>query len=99
VELLFAVLGGIICGGIAHVIMPWRALRGVLLGPAVGGIVAAVAWEALTWAGWKYGDTWIWVVALVGAGVVALVVEFVVGPRREHRDASFFDQMQTTGRA
>jgi uncharacterized membrane protein YeaQ/YmgE (transglycosylase-associated protein family) len=99
VELLFAVLGGILCGAIAHVIMPWRALRGVLLGPTVGGVVAAVVWEALTWAGWKYGGTWIWVVALVGAGVVALVVEWVVGPRREHRDASFFEHVQTTGRA
>ncbi|MFZ7088294.1 hypothetical protein [Curtobacterium sp. RRHDQ10] len=88
-ELLFVVLGGIVVGAVAHVVMPWRSTRGVLLAPAIGGIVAAVLWEALTWAGWSYGGTWIWVVALVGAGVVALVVEWIVGPRRLRADDEF----------
>jgi uncharacterized membrane protein YeaQ/YmgE (transglycosylase-associated protein family) len=97
VELLFAVLGGIICGAVAHVILPWRAARGVLLGPAVAGAVAAVLWEALTWAGWKYGDTWIWVIALVGGGVVALLVEWILSPRREHADAHYFSHAKAAG--
>jgi uncharacterized membrane protein YeaQ/YmgE (transglycosylase-associated protein family) len=96
-ELLFAVLGGIVCGLIAHGILPWRGTRGVLLGPSVGGIVAAIAWEAMTWAGWKYDDTWIWVISLVAAGVLALVVEWAVGPSRDRRDVEYFAQAR--GRA
>lgn len=96
-ELLFAVLGGLICGAIAHVVLPWRSSRGSLLGPAVGGIVAAVVWEVLTWAGWKYDGTWIWVLALVGAGVVALVVEWVLGKRRTAADAEYHDRIAARG--
>lgn len=96
-ELLFAVLGGLILGAVAHVVLPWRSSRGSLLGPAVGGIVAAVLWEALTWAGWQYDATWIWVVALVGAGVVALVVEWVLGKRRTAADAAYYERVKASG--
>jgi len=92
VELLFAVLGGIVLGAVAHVVVPWRSTRGALLGPVVGGVVAAVAWEALTWAGWRYDGTWIWVVALIGAGVVAVVTEWVLGTRRARADEAFFER-------
>jgi len=97
VELLFVVLGGLIAGAIAHVVLPWRSTRGSLLGPAVGGIVAAVLWEALTWAGWKYDGTWIWVVALVGSGAVALVAEWVLGRRRTAADEAFYEQVKAQG--
>ena len=96
-ELLFVVLGGLIAGAIAHVVLPWRSTRGSLLGPAVGGIVAAVLWEALTWAGWKYDGTWIWVVALVGAGVLALVAEWVLGTRRTAADAAYYERVKAQG--
>ncbi|PCN49421.1 hypothetical protein Csp2054_00185 [Curtobacterium sp. 'Ferrero'] len=96
-ELLFAVLGGIILGAVAHVVLPWRGTRGVLLGPVVGGVAAAVLWEVLTWAGWRYDATWIWVVSLVGSGVVALVVEWVLGRRRERADASYYEQVKARG--
>ncbi|MBT1665033.1 hypothetical protein [Curtobacterium flaccumfaciens] len=96
-ELLFAVLGGVIIGAVAHVILPWRSNRGVLVGPAVGGIAAAVLWEALTWAGWQYDGTWIWVVALVGSGVVVLVVEWLLGTQRDKRDAEYYEQLKTRG--
>ncbi|QCR42860.1 hypothetical protein C1N91_04165 [Curtobacterium sp. SGAir0471] len=94
-ELLFAVLGGLIAGAVAHVVVPWRSTRGALLGPAVGGIVAAVVWEALTWAGWPYDGGWIWVLALVGAGVVAVVTEWVLGRRRTDADEAFFERART----
>ncbi|WP_144710749.1 hypothetical protein [Curtobacterium pusillum] len=96
-ELLFAVLGGLIVGAVAHVVVPWRTSRGSLLGPAVGGIAAAVLWEALTWAGWKYDATWIWVVALVGAAVVALGTEWVLGRRRTAADAAYYERIKAQG--
>jgi uncharacterized membrane protein YeaQ/YmgE (transglycosylase-associated protein family) len=98
-ELLFVVLGGIICGLIAHVILPWRNTRGILLGPSVGGIVAAIVWEILTWAGWKYDGGWIWVISLVAAGVVALIAEWVIGPTRERSDEQFFSERSVGTRA
>jgi uncharacterized membrane protein YeaQ/YmgE (transglycosylase-associated protein family) len=97
VELLFAVLGGILLGALAHVVVRWRPTRGVLIGPVVGGIVAAVVWEALTWAGWSYGGTWIWVVALVAAAVVALVVEIVLGRRRTASDEAHYERLVKQG--
>ena len=96
-ELLFAVLGGIIIGAVAHVILPWRSNRGVLVGPAAGGIAAAVLWEALTWAGWRYDGTWIWVVALVGSGAITLVAEWILGTQRDKRDAEYYELLKTRG--
>lgn len=96
-ELLFVVLGGLIIGAIAHVVVPWRSSRGALLGPVVGGIVAAVLWEALTWAGWKYDATWIWVVAFVGSAVVAVVVEWFLGRRRTAEDEAYYERVKAQG--
>lgn len=94
-ELLFAVLGGLIAGAVAHVVVPWRSTRGALLGPVVGGVVAAVVWEALTWAGWPYDGGWIWVTALVGAGAVAVATEWVLGRRRTAADAATFERTRS----
>jgi len=97
VELLFAVLGGLIIGAVGHVVLPWRPTRGVLVGPTVGGIVAAVLWEALTWAGWPYDGTWIWVVALVGAGVVVLLAAWLLARRRSAQDDAYYERVKTHG--
>lgn len=96
-ELLFAVLGGVLLGAVVHVVVPWRGGRGTLLTAAVGGIAAAVLWEALTWAGWSYGATWIWVVALLGAGLVAAVVAWVLGRRRDAADTAHYERVVQEG--
>ncbi|PZE82412.1 hypothetical protein [Curtobacterium sp. MCBD17_032] len=96
-ELLFAVLGGILLGAVAHVVVPRRTTRGVLVAPAVGGIAAAVLWEALTWAGWPYDGTWIWVVALLGSAAVALVVAVVLGRRRTAADEAHYERLVKQG--
>ncbi|MDQ1597099.1 MAG: hypothetical protein QOI70_523, partial [Microbacteriaceae bacterium] len=70
-EMLFVTLGGALLGLLARYVFPRRETYGVLLAPAIGATVASVVWAALTWAGWKFGGGWIWVVALVAAGVVA----------------------------
>ena len=97
-ELLFAVLGGVLLGAVVHVVVPWRGSRGALLTASVGGIAAAVLWEALTWAGWSPGATWIWVVALLGSGLVAAVVAWVLGRRRNADDAAHYERVVREGR-
>ncbi|OIH98122.1 hypothetical protein [Curtobacterium sp. MCBA15_001] len=96
-ELLFAVLGGLICGAVAHLVLPWRSTRGQFLGASVGGATAALLWEALTWAGWRYDATWIWVVTLVGSGVVALAVGWLLGRRRTAADDAWYAAVKASG--
>ncbi|KQS15666.1 hypothetical protein [Frigoribacterium sp. Leaf186] len=92
-ELLFIVLGGAILGFVLHYALPAADTRGVLLAPAVGAVVAAVVWEALTWAGWPADGGWIWVVGLVLPGVAAIVACRVVAVRRRARDTEQFARL------
>ncbi|QNE47517.1 hypothetical protein F1C58_11810 [Glaciihabitans sp. INWT7] len=86
-ELLFVTLGGAVLGLAARYGVPKRATHGALLVPAIGAIVAAVVWAALTWVGWKFDGGWIWVVSLVAAGVVAVVASVVLARQRTEHDA------------
>jgi hypothetical protein len=93
VELLFIVLGGVLLGFVFHYSLPAADTRGVLLAPAVGAVVAAVVWEALTWAGWPADGGWIWVVGLVLPGVAAIVACRVAAVRRRARDTEQFARL------
>ncbi len=89
-ELLFATVGGAILGIGIHYLLPHRQLRGSLLLCAIGTTVAAVSWDALTWLGWKFDGTWIWVVSLVVAGAIPLIVGLVIDRRRQDADDRLF---------
>ncbi len=89
-ELLFATVGGAILGIGEHYLLPHRQLRGSLLLSAVGTAVAAVAWDGLTWLGWRFDATWIWVVSLVLAGAIPLLVGLVIDRRRRDADDRLF---------
>jgi len=93
VELLFIVLGGAILGFIAHYALPDPDTRGVLVAPAAGAVVAAVVWEALTWAGWPADGGWIWVVGLVAAAVAAVGVCRGAAPRRRRHDTELYARL------
>jgi hypothetical protein len=86
VELLFVVMGGILLAGGARYLFPHRHSYGVLLLPALGGVVSAVAWAALTWLGWKFDGGWIWVVSLALAAVAAVLVATLLSRRRVAAD-------------
>lgn len=86
-ELLFVTLGGAILGLAARYGVPKRDTHGALLVPAIGAVVSAVVWAALTWLGWKFDGGWIWVVSLVAAAVVAVLASVFLGRQRTDQDA------------
>jgi uncharacterized membrane protein YeaQ/YmgE (transglycosylase-associated protein family) len=92
-ELLFATLGGLILGLAARYALPKRETHGALLVPAIGAAVAAVVWDALTWAGWKFDGGWIWVASLVTAGVVSVLASVSLGRRRTVTDAEMLARL------
>ena len=96
-ELLFVVLGGAILGVAARYALPRRQTYGSTLVPSIGAGVAAVGWVALTWLGWPWDGTWIWVVSLVVAGVAAAASALLIGHRRERADAALFERLARPG--
>jgi hypothetical protein len=95
-ELLFAVLGGILIGLFAHVVVPVRGTRGAVLAPAIGGIAAAVLWEVLIWSAWSPSDAWMWIVTFVVSALAAIGVAWGLGVRRDRSDTAFFTRMSTS---
>jgi hypothetical protein len=92
-ELLFAVMGGILLAGGIRYLFPHRHSYGVLLLPALGGVVSAVAWAALTWLGWKFDGGWIWVASLALAAVAAVLVAVLVSRRRVVADEALLQSL------
>jgi len=92
-ELLFVTLGGVVIAGGLRYVFPHRHSYGVLLLPALGGAVAAIAWAALTWLGWKFDGGWIWVVSLVLPGIVAIAVTLILGRRRTASDERMLESL------
>ncbi|GAB3616657.1 hypothetical protein GCM10027416_12140 [Okibacterium endophyticum] len=85
-ELLFVMLGGVILGLIARYVLPKRDLHGSMLVPAIGGIVSAVIWVALTWLGFAWDGGVIWWLSLGGTAIVVLVADLVLGRLRTASD-------------
>jgi O-antigen/teichoic acid export membrane protein len=98
VELLFVLVIAACVGGLVRYVLPGRHSYGLLLLPAVGVVATAILWVALTWVGWKFDGGWIWVVALVGGGVVTVAVELLVWRGRERSDQHLLHEL-SGGRA
>jgi hypothetical protein len=96
-ELLFVALGGALLGLAARYGLPRRHTHGSVLVPAVGTGVAALVWVALTWFGWAWDGGWIWWVSLVVAAVASVVVDVLVGKRRETADLAMLHRITKTG--
>lgn len=92
-EMLFATLGGLFIGSLIRYVIPGRSTYGAALLPAVGAIVAAVVWAALTWLGWKFDGGWIWVVTLVASGLVTLALAILLPRRRRAADADLLNAL------
>jgi hypothetical protein len=96
-ELLFIVLGGAIIGLIARYTIPERHRHGAVLVPALGAAVAAVVWEGLTWAGWKWDGGWIWWATLIVTAVVAFGAAIALGLTRRRSDAHLLATLSKSG--
>lgn len=104
-ELLFAALAGIALGGLAYLLVRPRTLVGAALFPSLGGILALILWEGLTWLGavpgfdWlRYDRAWIWWIVLGLTAVVLVALALPIGPRREREDADLLDRLRRMGR-
>ena len=103
-ELMFAGLAGILLGVAVQFAAPHRATRGPVLLPALGGIVALVVWQALTWlqvaAPWlAYDGGWIWVITLVVSAIATVAVGWSLSNRRQHDAADLLHRLSHLGRA
>jgi len=88
-ELVYAAVIGAGIGVLLRYVLPGRTTYGILLLPAVGGIVTCVVWVALTWLGLATDWLWLlWVASLGGAAVVSAIVALAVSRRRESADAA-----------
>lgn len=96
-ELLFVALGGALLGLAARYALPRRLTHGSVLVPAVGTGVAALVWIVLTWLGWAWDGGWIWWVSFVVAAGASVVVDVLVGRRREAADLAMLHTLSRTG--
>jgi hypothetical protein len=92
-ELLFVVMGGNHQDGGIRYLFPHRHSYGVLLLPALGGVVSAAAWAALTWLGWKFDGGWIWVASLALAAIAAILVALLISRRRVAADETLLQSL------
>ena len=92
-ELLFVSIGGVLLGLAARYSLPHRHLHGAVLVPALGGVLAAVLWVALTWAGLPWDGGLIWVLALALTAIAVVVADLALGRARARRDDASLEAM------
>lgn len=96
-ELFFITLGGAVIGLACRYLLPWRHTHGTILVPAIGVVSAAVLWEALTWAGLKWNDGWIWWISIFGIVVITAACDLLLGRMRSTSDAARLERLTKTG--
>jgi len=96
-ELLFITLAGAIIGLLARYTLPHRHTHGSVLVPAVGAVVAAAGWVALTWLGMKWDGGWIWWFTLIGTAVIAVAADLLLGSLRARGDEKRLHHLTRTG--
>jgi len=87
VDILLAFLFGAAVGVIAHVALPGRERRGMLLLPVLGTLLGGAVWLLLTWLGVTTENPLIWVLSIVVPAVVVVPTAIILGRVREAHDA------------
>ncbi|MBC7441055.1 MAG: hypothetical protein H7311_00765 [Ramlibacter sp.] len=96
-ELLFVALGGAVLGIVARYALPARQTHGSVLVPAIGTMVVAVVWVALTWLGWAWDQGWIWGVTLGAAALASVTADLLVSRSRTRGDGRMLHTLMRTG--
>jgi hypothetical protein len=92
-EMLFAVLGGILFGIGVYYVLPGKGSYGSFVLPAVAGAVTAAVWAGLTWAGWAFDGGWIWVVSLITGPLAAALAGVLLSRSRAASDERMFETL------
>ncbi|MBI5160499.1 MAG: hypothetical protein HY996_03650 [Micrococcales bacterium] len=98
VEFIWVTVLGLGIGTVLRYTLPGRGAYGIVLLPAVGGIVAAGVWATVTWAGWTPDSPWPWVLALGAAAIASTGAAVFASRRRAKGDARLLHQL-SGGRA
>lgn len=91
--LLLVAVGGLLLGLVVHAAAPGRDTRGVLLAPGLATATAALTWAVAALLGGDAVAGWSWIVALVLAGVVAVLVPVLTVRRRREADTQLFARL------
>ena len=86
-ELLYVTVIGAFIGLALRYLLPGRDSYGLFLLPGVGAAATAALWVGMVWAGLKFDGGWIWVIALIGGGVVSLLSIVLIVRARRSGDA------------
>lgn len=87
-QIILAIIVGAVIGLAVHFLVGHRTTRGVVIGPVVGALAAAVAWSALTWAGIGIDTVWPWLAMFVAPLVVTYPVVVLLTRSRVAGDAA-----------
>lgn len=98
-ELLFVALAGAIIGGSVRYLVPHRRSHGAALVPAIGTAAAVTVWSVLTWAGWPFDGTWIWVVTLLASAATSLAAALYLPRQRREADVRLLAELSKPSRA
>ena len=85
-ELIYVTVIGAVITVAVRYLVPGRSTHGVLLLPAIGAAVSAVAWVGFTWLGLKPDGGWIWLVSLGAAAIAGVVVAVLLRRIRSAAD-------------
>ncbi|MHC3000311.1 hypothetical protein [Microbacterium sp. HJ5] len=87
-QIILAVIVGAVIGLAIHFLVAHRSTRGVVVGPVLGALAAALAWTILTWAGIGTDSIWLWLSMFVAPLVVVYPVLVVLARVRVEHDAA-----------
>lgn len=85
--IVLALIAACALGIAVHYVLPHRALRGVLVVPAIAAAVAAVVYTLMQWSGIGEDNGWLWLASVGGAVVISVVAGYAITSSRHRSDA------------